>query len=155
MPTLTELLDELVSRHHPEPPATLAQIEEAEAKLGWPLGAELRSFYLRCNGACLFGRFPDYRFRILPLAEIKRARVAVFGDDSDEWGPASWYVVCEVGDADYVAIDTSTLNGQYPVYDCWHEAFPNPKECRKIARSFTEFLEQALRSGGNLFWLKV
>jgi hypothetical protein len=45
-------------------------------------------------------------------------------------------------------------NRRYPILDGWHEAFPNPKYCKQITNSFSEFLEGALRSGEGWFWLE-
>ncbi|WP_395825532.1 SMI1/KNR4 family protein [Archangium minus] len=66
-----------------------------------------------------------------------------------------WYVVCDTGDGDYVALDTSTTeNGYYPLLDCFHETFMESGSNKRIAHSFSDFLERALRSGGRLYWLK-
>ena len=48
----------------------------------------------------------------------------------------------------------SQEDGRYPLIDGWHEAWPDPKQCGRIAGYFSEFLEQALRSNGRKFWLK-
>ncbi len=144
-----------VSRHHfPQAPATPRQFEEFEARVGWRLDDDLRSFYLHSNGAELF-RHPNASYRILPLSEIIRARVAIFADDSDEYGTASWFVICYVQDGNYVGIDVSRkANGHYPVHDCFHELLPGDPQNKQIAYSFSDFLERALRSGGHLYWLK-
>ena len=155
---MKDLLDEISRVHHPYPPVSPDEISAFEAAMGWRLDDELRAFYLHCNGACLFGQAPDWSYRILPLSEIRRARIAVFGQrgDTDERGPASWYVVCDNGDGDYVAIDTSALQGgRYPLFDVWHEAFPRQEDCRQVASSFAEFLARALRSEGFRYWLSV
>ncbi len=154
--SLTDLLNEIERHHFPNPPATPTELSAFEARIGWRLDDELRAFYLRFNGACLFAPAPDWSYRLLPLSEIERARVAVFGGngDRDERGPASWFVVCDNGDGDYVAIDVAAaLDGRYPLFDVWHEGFPDPSECRQVAASFAEFLERALRSGGARYWL--
>jgi hypothetical protein len=127
--SLQALLEE-VSRHHfPYPPATAEEIEAFERRMGWRLDSDLRAFYLHCNGAELFERVPECPYRILPLSEITRARVAIFEEDDDQYGPAS-------------------------VYALWHEAWPDPEYCKQITHSFSEFLERALRSEGYQFWLK-
>ncbi len=148
------LLEEISRHHFPNSPASPSRIEEFEHRAGWRLDADLRAFYLHCDGARLFKR-DDEIYRILPLSEIVRARVAILGRDSDDHGPASWYVVCDTGDTDYVALDTSTTeNGRYPLLDCFHETFMEPEGNRRIAHSFSDFLERALHSGGCLYWLK-
>ncbi len=149
------LLEE-VSRHHfPNAPATPAQIDSFEQRVGWRLDPELRAFYLHCDGAALFRRRPDADYRFLSLEEIRRARVAIRGKDDDSRGPASLYTLCDLQDGDYILVDVSRQQeGCYPLIDGWHEAFPDPESCKQIAASFSRFLEDALRSGGNWFWLK-
>ena len=152
---INALLEE-VSRHHfPNPPATPEQIAEFERRVGWQLDPELRAFYLHCDGAALFRRSPDADYRFLPLSEVRRARVAIRGKDDDSRGPASMYTVCDLQDGDYILVDVSPQqDGIYPIYDCWHEAWPDPEYCKQIANSFSAFLEGALRSSGNWFWLR-
>ncbi|MFL5351658.1 SMI1/KNR4 family protein [Archangium sp.] len=151
---LNELLEEISRRHFPNPPASPQQIEDFERRAGWRLDPDLRAFYSRFDGARLFKR-DDEIYRILPLSEIVRARVAILGKDSDEYGPASWYAICDTGDSDYVAVDASTMeNGRYPLLDCFHETFMEAGSNKRIAHSFSDFLERALRSGGRPYWLK-
>lgn len=148
------LLQEISLRHFPNPPASLRQLEAFEAQAGWRLDPDLRAFYLHCDGARLFKR-DDEIYYILPLSKIIRARVAILGSDSDESGPSGWYVICDTGDSDYVAIDTRTMkNERYPLLDCFHETFMDPDGNKRIAHSFSDFLERALRSGGHLYWLQ-
>jgi hypothetical protein len=148
------LLDQISYMHFPNPPATFAQIEEFEQRVGWQLDADLRAFYLHCNGADLFER-PNSPYRILNLAGIIRARVAIRGKDDDSRGPASWYVICDVQDGNYAVVDTGArLDGRYPLIDGYREMFPDPAYCGRIANSFSEFLDKALRSDGKHYWLK-
>nr|WP_224247931.1 SMI1/KNR4 family protein [Hyalangium gracile] len=150
------LLEEISRRHFPHPPATLEEIAALEKRMGWRLDPDLRDFYLHCNGAELFKRLPDAPYQILPLSEIVRARVAVFGKDEDRLGPVSQYAICDVQDGNYVLIDVSRQEqGRYPIIDCDHEAFPDPAYCPQIAASFAEFLEGALRSQGRHFYLQT
>lgn len=153
---MSRLLEEVSSKHFAYPPATVEQIEAFERQMGWPLDPDLRVFYLHCNGAELFERRPDAPYRILPLAEIVRARVAVFGLDEDRLGPATQYALCDVQDGDYVVMDVGRQeNSRYPIIDCDHESWPDPEYCRQIARSFSGFLERALCSEGRLFYLQA
>lgn len=150
---LDDLLLEVSQKHFPRPPATLEQIVAFEQRMGWWLDPDFRAFYLHCDGAELFDR-PDSPYRFLPLAEIARGRVAIFGEDSDKWGPTSWYAVCDVQDGNYVMIDVSQQpDGRYVLLDGFHEAFPDPEYCKPIASGLSEFLEGALRSGGRHYWL--
>lgn len=151
--SITALLEVLARRHHPHPPATPRQIEAFERRAGWRLDTDLRAFYLHCDGADLFDR-ADPAFRIYPLAEIRRARVAVFQEDTDEWGPASWYALGEVRDTNYILVDVSHPEGPHPIRDGYREMFPRPEYCREIASSFSTFLASALQSNGDWFWLR-
>jgi SMI1 / KNR4 family (SUKH-1) len=152
--SIDPLLAELAHHHFLNPPATVAQIEAFEHRVGWRLDPDLRAFYLQCDGADLFKR-PNSPFRILPLSRIVRARVAIMGEDDDQWGPASWYAFCALYDSNYVLLDVSKpQEGRYPIIDGYREMFPNPEYCRQIAGSFSEFLAGALRSNGNWFWLE-
>src|SRR5690349_1622287 len=60
--TISALLEEISSRHFPNPPASPREIEEFEQRMGWKLDPDLRAFYLHCNGAKLFTQ-PDSPFR--------------------------------------------------------------------------------------------
>jgi hypothetical protein len=153
---MSVLLEEVSRDHFPHPPATLEEIEEFERRMGWRLDAELRAFYLHCNGAELFKPLPETRYRILPLSEIVRARIAIFGEDNDADGPASQYTLCDVQTGDYIVVDVSRQkNGCYVLIDADHEAWPDPAYCEQIANSFSEFLEKALRSKGRLYYLQT
>lgn len=153
--SIGDLLDEVSRDHFPHPPATLGEIDVFERQMGWKLDPDLRAFYLHCNGAELFKRLPNTPYRLLSLTEIIRARVAIYGEDDDKWGPASMYTLCDVQDGDYVLVDVARQeNGRYPLSDGYHEAWPDPDYCESIANSFSEFLEKALRSKGRLFYLQ-
>jgi hypothetical protein len=152
--SIQALLEQVSRDHFPNPPATAAQLDDFERRVGWRLDSELRAFYLHCNGAELFER-PNSPYRFLPLSGIIRARIAIRGRDEDSRGPASWYVLCDVGDGNYALVDTgSPMNGLYPLMDGYREMFPDPEYCERIANSFSEFLGRALGSGGRHFWLE-
>ncbi len=151
------LLEEVSRDHFPNPPATPEEITAFEQRVGWKLDPDLRAFYLHCDGADLLEQGLDCPYRILPLSRIVRARVAVFGKnhDDDEHGPASQYALCDVDDGNYVMVDVSQqVNGRYPLVDGFHEAWPNPKYCRQVAGSFSEFLGKVLRTREPLYWLE-
>ncbi|WP_163783787.1 SMI1/KNR4 family protein [Myxococcus vastator] len=144
---MSSLLEEVSREHFPYPPAASEEVDAFERRVGWKLDPDLRAFYLHCNGAELIARLPETPYRVLPLHKIVRARVAIYGEDDDKWGPASVYSLCDVQDGDYVLLSVARLeNGRYPLFDGEHEARPDPAYCRQIARSFSEFLEQALRT---------
>ncbi|WP_095957370.1 SMI1/KNR4 family protein [Corallococcus macrosporus] len=150
---MKDLLAELSRLHFPNPPATPEQIEAFEDSAGWRLDPDLRAFYLHCNGARLFDRI-DPAFAFVPLSELRRARLVMRNDDSEEGGPASWYALCRVRDSNFILLDVSEQHeGRYPLRDGYNEAFPDPDYCPKIATSFRAFLMGALRSEERWFWL--
>ena len=147
------LLEEVSREHFPNPPATPEEVEEFERRVGWTLDPDLRSFYLHCDGAALIQRL-DSPYEILALSKIVRARVALRGKDDDSRGPASMYALCYVRDSNYVLMDVSRqVEGRYPLIDGDRETWPNPEYCTQIASSFSEFLEQVLRTRRSLYWL--
>ena len=152
---MSHLLEEVSRDHFPCPPTPPEELEAFEQRVGWKLDPDLRAFYLHCNGAELIKRLPDAPYRILPLSQIVRARVAIFGkkNDDDAHGPASMWAICDVQDGNYLLVDVAQQeNGRYPVIDGWHEAWPDPKYCDQIATSFSDFMERALRDG-QAYWL--
>ncbi|MBZ4417216.1 SMI1/KNR4 family protein [Myxococcus sp. RHSTA-1-4] len=151
---VSSLLEEVSREHFPHPPATPEEINAFEHRMGWKLDPDLRAFYLHCNGAELIERLPDTPYRILPLSKIVRARVAIYSEDDNKWGPASVYALCDVQDGNYVLVDVARQeNGRYPLFDGDHEAWPDPAYCKQVASSFSEFLEQVLRTRRSLYWL--
>lgn len=150
---MRSLLEEVSRDHFPSPPATLEDIEEFEHRVNWKLDPDLRAFYLHCNGASLI-RLQDSPYEILSLSKIVRARVSIRGIDDDSRGPASMYSVCYVRDGNYVVLDVSRqVDGHYPLIDGDRETWPNLEYCTQIASSFSEFLEQVLRTRRSLYWL--
>lgn len=150
---MSSLLQQVSRDHFPRPPATPEELEEFERRVGWKLDPDLRAFYLHCNGASLIQR-QDSPYKILPLSEIVRARVAIRREDDDKWGPASMYALCYVRDGNYVVLDVSRqIDGRYPLMDGDHETWPDPEYCTQIASSFSEFLEQILRTRRSLYWI--
>lgn len=51
----------------------------------------------------------------------------------------------------YVVADVAPKFTRYPLFDAFHETFP---EVVQIAPSFEDFLARALNSGGRSFWLE-
>jgi SMI1 / KNR4 family (SUKH-1) len=150
---MDRLLEEITHDHFLNPPATLEEVESFERAMGWRLDPDLRAFYLHCNGATLFQR-PNSPCRLRALSQIRRARVDMRGSDTDEWGPASWYVIGDLTESDSLIIDVGApQHERYPIIDGFHEAMLGTADCPRIANSFAQFLEQFLRSGGKKFWL--
>ncbi|NBD08231.1 MULTISPECIES: SMI1/KNR4 family protein [Corallococcus] len=151
---MTELLNVVAAQHYPHPPATAAAVEAFEHRMGWRLDPDLRAFYSRFDGAKLF-RGSNAPYQILPLAEVRRARVVMSQADTDAAGPASWYAVCQLQDSNYVLLDVGQqFDGRYPLRDGYREGFPDPYYCPVIAHSFAEFLAGALAAAGRSYWLK-
>jgi hypothetical protein len=150
--TMARLLAEITRAHYPRAPATPDRIAAFEASVGWRLDDELRAFYLHCDGAELFEPLPDAKYSILSLSEIRRARVAIWGQDDDSAGPSSWYTLVDCQDTDYVLLDVARQDhGRYPLLDAYHGTYP---QARQIAASFSEFIEAALNSHNRFFWLR-
>ncbi|MFP2895556.1 SMI1/KNR4 family protein [Corallococcus sp. 4LFB] len=149
---MDQLLAEVSRLHFPNTPATPAQLAAFEARVGWDLDEDLRAFYLHCDGCTLFAPRADALYRVLPLAEIRRARLAIRASDEDRDGAPSVFTLVDMQDSDYVVMDSAQREaGRYPLFDAFHETFP--EEMERIASRFAEFLERALRSGNRAFWL--
>lgn len=157
MRDIPEILAEIRKKHYPDPPSTVAELRQFEESTGYALPADMRAFYQGCNGVSLFRKRDDYpHLRLMSVAELCPARVAIYGTDSDKYGPADCYVFCDRGDGDYVGINlTPNENSDHEIVDCWHEAWPDKEYCAAIAKSFTEFVNGALDSNGDsLFWFR-
>lgn len=149
--TLRHLLDEIAHGHFPHPAATPTQIAAFESQMGWKLDDDLRTFYLCCDGAELFRPLPDSNYSILSLADIQRACLRIRKRDAGSTATASYFPLVDCQDSDWVLVDVAHPGGPYPLLDAYHETYP--REVRRIAGSFHEFLERALGSNGHLYWL--
>ncbi|WP_240359541.1 SMI1/KNR4 family protein [Pyxidicoccus trucidator] len=150
--TLEQMLAEISRTHFPRPPATLEQIAAFESQAGWQLDAQLRAFYLHCNGAELFRPLPEANYSFLSLADIRRKTERVRFRDKGAPPTSSWFPLVDCQDSDFVLVDTSRPGRPYPLLDAYHETYP--REVRQIAASLGEFLERALSSGNQFFWLR-
>ena len=152
MRELEDLLAEVKRSHFPLPPASLEQIERAERGIGQRLPDDLRQFYLACGGALLFADH-DAPYEIVEPELLRPVGPVVLGDD-DTTVPASWICLCYVQDANYVAIDLPAKpTGEVWLIDCFHETIGLEGDSTIIALSFREFLERALASKGQHYWL--
>lgn len=149
--TMEEMLAEISRAHFPRPPATREQIAAFEAAAGWQLDPELRAFYLHCDGAELFRPLPEANYSILSLANIQRNTERIRFRDKGAPPTASWFPLVDCQDSDFVLVDASWPGQAYPLLDAYHETYP--LEVRRIAASFGEFLERALGSANQFFWL--
>jgi cell wall assembly regulator SMI1 len=150
---MERLLKLLRDVHLTYPAASTVEIEEFERRVGWRLDDDLRQFYLSTNGARLFSKI-NCPFHILPLQEIMRTRVAVFGVDLESRGPPNWWALVDVQDGNYLAVDILCIHeGRYGIRDIFHETATDPEYCRVIAPRFGDFLQRALHSDGAQYWL--
>jgi cell wall assembly regulator SMI1 len=155
MTSLEGLFNEINTRLTSEPCLDAGEIDRFDERNGYRLPSDLKSFYRKYKSVKLFdGKYgPTYRF--VPIIEIHRTRIDIYGEDSDEWGPRAWLTICDVADGNYIAIDLmSKNNDQFNFIDCFHETFAQPGECQIVAKSFTELLDQALHGGKELFFLQ-
>lgn len=146
-PMLIDDIGEVLRLHHPNPPATEAELAEFERAHGFRLDPELRAFYAAMNGGQLFRKVdPPYRF--LPLAQIVTGKEAMLPPTTKQICPDNVFAFCESEDACYVAFEV--MPGElFPIhilYESW------PQEIRVIATSFAEFLHRALTEGGE-YWI--
>ncbi|NVI99645.1 SMI1/KNR4 family protein [Myxococcus sp. AM009] len=149
---IESLLAEISRAHFPHPPATPERIATFEARMGWRLDEDLRAFFLHCDGAELFERLPEANYSILSLAGIEEATLRLRRRDHSDGEAACWYPLVDCQDSDFVLVDVARPGGPYPLLDAYHETYP--REVRRVAGSFREFLERALASDDQFFWLE-
>jgi hypothetical protein len=150
---MDKLLTEIRYSHRGHPPLSPKQLEEWQQKNGWRLDEHLLAFYRHFNGALLF-HHAERQYRLLPLQEVVRAQVSLFGEDSDLNGTDSWFTICEgMGGKHYAAIDIhQQVDGLYPVFECSHARPPGSPQSRKIAFTFMDFLDRSLHGGRRPYW---
>ena len=147
MSVIHELIELVTKSHFPNQPATTAEIERVQVRLGVFLPLDMRLFFSSMNGACLFDKtFSPYR--LMACDKLANVSTVILGTHAGPSYAKSWIAFCDVQDGNYVAIDVSSES----VFDCFHETFGDGQE-KIIARSFSEFLREALASGGREFWL--
>jgi hypothetical protein len=155
MTTLEDLLNELDTFHSSEPCIDFGEIDSFDDLNKYQLPSDLKSFYRKYKSASLFDNEGGPTYRFVPVIDIHRTRKDIYGEDTDEWGPSTWLTICDVQDGNYIAIDIASRHkDQFNFIDCFHETFGQPGECRIVAKSFTELLDQALHSGNRLFFLE-
>ncbi len=155
MPDLQKLFMEIESLHTWEPAIDPAQIDQVQMRHGFELPRDLCEFYKRYRSVRLFVGEYGTIYRFVPIDQIHPTRLDIYGKDTADWGPDSWFTVCDVQDGNYIAIDVGSRYGDRCNYiDCFHETFAEPGESRIISLSFTELLTCALDSHGKLFFLQ-
>jgi hypothetical protein len=147
--SIRELVAQIRRSHAWTPPDARADelISAFARRAGLALPADMAEFYRLCGSAELF----DRTVIVLPLSGLIRASEAIFGEDSEDYAPNTWWAFCDRQDGDYVGIDLAAAeSGQAPILDLDHN---DMSSCRIIAASFTGFLQALLASDGGLFWL--
>ncbi len=154
MTTFKQLLAEIDAHHYHEPCTDPSAIETFERLYGHQLPGDLKEFYRRYETVKLFDGEYGAAYRFVPVSEIHPTRIDVYGKNEDEYGPDDWLTICDVLDGNYIAFDLTSKNGnEFNFIDCFHETFARPGECTIIAKTFTELLERALKSGGHLYYI--
>jgi hypothetical protein len=150
MATLEQIFAEIDAHHYHEPCTDPSAIEALEKHHGHQLPDDLKTFYGQYKTVRLFDGEYGATYWFVPVSEIHPARIDIYGEDTDEWGPSTWLTVCDVLDGNYIAIDIDSRESkEYNYIDCFHETFAEPGESKIVAKSFTELLERALSGGGN------
>lgn len=147
------VLNEILAKHFPsDKRASSTEIAAVEERIGAKLPKDMVDFYQTFDGARLFSA-NDPAYRILALAELQPVSRLILGEDDTE-GTERWIAFCDVRDGNYVAADlTSPAHFRCDILDCFHETFPDRNYIKVIADSFQQFLDQALLSSGQLYWL--
>ncbi len=156
MGSLTTLFQEIKLHHFSEPCIDVTEIDRFEKQIGFKLPSDIKLFYKKFKNASLFDNQFCTTYRIVPITEIHSTRIDIYGIDTDEYGPATWLTICDVMDGNYIGIDILSINGdECNFIDCFHESFAQQGDSRIVAKSFTEFLDLALHSGEDLFFLQT
>ncbi len=155
MSTFKELFAEIDSLHSFEPCSDETEIDRFENQHSYRLPSDLKTFYKKYGSVKLFDDKYGCVYRFVSVSEIHPTYEDVYGKDFDEGRPRAWFTVCDVQDGNYIAIDLESKSGdEYNFIDCFHETFAQPGESKIVAKSFTELLDLALHSNGNLYYLQ-
>ena len=110
MNSLEDLFFEIESFHSSEPCADVGEIDRFDEQNELHLPPDLKSFYQKYKSASLFDNIGGPAYRFVPITEIHRTRIDIYGEDTDEWGPNTWLTICDVQDGNYIAMDISSGN---------------------------------------------
>ncbi|MBI3722572.1 SMI1/KNR4 family protein, partial [bacterium] len=131
-------------RHEMFHAATDEQLDAIEADLGMKLPLSYRDFNRSWGGGRLFTQeWRDIRLvGAIDMAKEMKERLC-------ERMQKPFLPLADLGDGDYLAFDTSkaTQKGEAPVY-WWYGG----KAKKRVAASFSEWLEQLVATGGEAFW---
>lgn len=138
------------------PGASEAEIAEIEAEVGIPLPESYKRL-LRCTrgfwlmgGVVQFGQQHPFAHEFPPFDSLPPAHQTVVKRKGGVWPPPSDGMLCFAdffmeADGDQVLFDTSQglVNGEYPVV--YYALDDRPPSVRRIAASFTDFMEEFLQ----------
>lgn len=126
---------------------------------GYVLPDDVIKFYSLCNGVDCYvgdygednGGFPINILpseMILPSSKVINAGLCI---DKVIKITASWYVIADCSDGNYITIDLdkSRLGRCYESFEYTHGSIG---DCKIVARSFTEFLNHLINYDGGFFY---
>nr|WP_218030904.1 SMI1/KNR4 family protein [Dictyobacter aurantiacus] len=119
------------------------------------LPEDLKRFYSLCGGLHLFddpgGIY--YSMTIVPPTRCVLANPVIIGERVEDDITASWYIIGDDGNGDYLTIDFSHERlGR--CYDSFHEIHGLRGDCPIIANSFTDLLACLYNNNGQYwYWL--
>ncbi len=132
-----------------------SEIDEFEKRCGYELPEDFKEFYRRYKTVKLFLYKGGWHYRFVTIGEMRVTGFDIYGEYYKNDGPNSWFTICDVMDGNYISVDLASKKGnKWNYIDCFHETYGIPGECKVIAKSFIELLEQCLRGGDNLFYLQ-
>jgi len=141
-----------LKKHYPKRPATNDEIDAVKNRVSYELPYSLIQLWRSMNGVSIFAQ-RNSPYRILSTHEFMSADdTFTFAQQSEH--SKSWYVFCDVQDANFAGIDLATVtNSGVECRDLFHEMYPDAKYCKVIAHSLEEFISKAIEAGDRLFWL--
>jgi len=158
---LVRVLETIRSRHLALPPATPEELERLRSR---SVPADLVDFYSRTNGAGLhreekYGALREmagawWHWVVVPLCEMKTIQeIGYIQPESPHYDRSKhWLGLVNVQDGNYLALSLEPGHAG-EVIDCFHETVGAPGYSSIIALSFTELMEQLVRSR-EAFWLQ-
>lgn len=147
MRSLDEIIEELNSREDCvfRPATRLPDLPP-----GLTLPHDLALFYSRFSEARLSGR-DDPSYHISAPSGFVNIGIAVCGEHTRHPVQDFWFALAHVQDGNYFAIDLHPSRlGR--CYDIFHETYL-PDECKIIALSFTELMNQIAAADDDCWWL--
>lgn len=131
-------------------PTSEAEIEAAERRIGKRFDDEIRSLYALSNGI-LFNPGKEH-YQLLPLHEVARARVLLFGTDSDDYGREEFIGLLRIVDGVHVGFSLLDSRDRYQMLEFYAPDLPEG-QCPVVAASAFEFVRNMNAAQGRLYWL--